>query len=186
MGITGSLRKESYNTKLLKASMQYLPSDLEMEILVPQFPLFNQDIEKPPPKEVVEFKKRIAASDAVLFAIPEHNWTVSAVLKNAIEWGNRPWGDNSWKNKIIGMMSASSSSTGGLRAQLDLRKIAVETSMITFNWPEMRLGAAKDKFDESGKLIDEKSRERLERYMNHFVKFVKGVPKDPELFTTSK
>lgn len=122
LGISGSSRKGSFNLGLLKASKEVLPDNTTFEIFdVSGFPLFTQDLERNPTAEVRTFKEKIKDSDAILFATPEHNYSIPAMLKNAIEWGNRPAEDNSWEGKPAAIISASASPRGGARAQLHLR-----------------------------------------------------------------
>jgi len=91
LGISGSGRKGSYNTAMLEAAKQVLPQNATLEIVnVSKLPLYNQDLEHDLPEAVKELKKKIRSADAILIATPEHNYSVTAVLKNAIEWGNRP------------------------------------------------------------------------------------------------
>src|SRR5260370_8965916 len=90
LGISGSGRKRSYNTALLEAAKELLPQDATLEVVdVSELPLYNQDLEHDLPETVKELKKKIRGADAILIATPEHNYSVTAVLKNAIEWGNR-------------------------------------------------------------------------------------------------
>ncbi len=160
LGISGSGRMGSYNTALLKAAQDLLPEGVVLETYdVSRFPLFNQDAEMP--SVVKEFKTKIRAADAILFATPEYNYSISAVLKNAIEWGNRPEGDNSWDGKPAAIMSASGSLRGGARAQLHLRQIMVDLNMHPINQPQLLVARAQGKFDEDLKLTDGRSREIL-------------------------
>src|ERR1700722_1629963 len=100
LGISGSNRKGSFNTALLKEAKNALPVDTSLEIFdISRFPLYSQDIERDPPEIIRQFKQEIKSADAILFASPEHNYSITAVLKNAIEWGNRPGNDNSWNGK---------------------------------------------------------------------------------------
>src|SRR5437667_12344126 len=91
------------------------------------------------PPQVTEFKSKVKQADAILFAAPEHNYTITAGMKNAIEWGNRPPNDNSWGNKRAAIMSASSGPRGGARAraQLLLRQIMVDFKMHPINRPQL-------------------------------------------------
>ncbi len=162
LGISGSGRKESYNTALLRAAEELVPDGVVLESYdVPRFPLFNEDLETEIPAVVVEFKKKIREADAILFATPEYNYTVSAMMKNAIEWGNRPEGDNSWEGKPAAIVSASTGPRGGARAQLHLRQIMVDLNMHPINRPQLLLARAEEKFDGNLRLTDERSRELL-------------------------
>ncbi|HZD12632.1 MAG TPA: NAD(P)H-dependent oxidoreductase, partial [Candidatus Binatus sp.] len=107
LGISGSTRKGSFNTALLHAAEEVLPPDSTLEIAdVSMLPLFSQDIEHELTPAIRNFKAKIRSADAILFASPEHNYSVTAVMKNAIEWGNRPPGDRSWKGKPAAIISA--------------------------------------------------------------------------------
>jgi len=162
LGISGSARKNSFNTALLEAAKQLVPPGVVLETFdVSGLPLFNQDLEAEPPRIVREFKEEIGKADAVLFSTPEHNYSVPALLKNAIEWGNRPETDNSWDGKPAAMMSASTGPRGGVRAQLHLRQIMVDLNMHPINQPQLLVAGAQEKFDSASKLTDEKVRERL-------------------------
>jgi chromate reductase, NAD(P)H dehydrogenase (quinone) len=162
LGISGSGRQGSYNTALLRAAKELAPEDVVLETFdISQLPLYNSDLEHNIPLIVREFKKRVRDAEAILFASPEHNYTITAVLKNAIEWGNRPSNDNSWDNKPAAIMSASSGSRGGVRAQLHLRQVMVDLNMHPLNRPLLLVANEEDKFDTNMKLVDPQIRETL-------------------------
>jgi chromate reductase, NAD(P)H dehydrogenase (quinone) len=162
LGISGSGRKGSYNTALLTAAKELAPEDVVLETFdISPLPLYNSDLEQNMPLVVGEFKKRVHEADAVLFAAPEHNYTITAVLKNAIEWGNRPSNDNSWDNKPAAIMSASSGPRGGVRAQLHLRQIMVDLNMHPLNRPLLLVANEEDKFDANMRLTDQQVRDTL-------------------------
>lgn len=162
LGISGSGRKRSFNRALLEAAKEVLPANATLEVFdITTFPLFSQDMERTPPAEVRAFKEKIRGSDAILFATPEHNYSIPAMLKNAIEWGNRPSEDNSWDGKPAAIISASSALRGGARAQLHLRQIMVDLNMHPINEPQLLLARAQGAFDESLRLKDESAREML-------------------------
>ena len=145
LGISGGNRKGSFNTALLKAAKELLPENTELEIFdVSKFPLYSQDLEATLPSEVNTFKKKIKSADAILFATPEHNFSISATLKNALEWGNRPSDDNSWDGKPAAIISASTGPRGGARAQLHLRQIMVDLNIYPINEPALYLARAED------------------------------------------
>src|SRR5438552_5860313 len=124
LGISGRGRKGSFNTALLEAAKQLLPQNATLEIVdVSRLPLYNQDLEQEMPEEVKELKKKIRGADAILFATPEHNYSITAVLKNAIEWGNRPPKDASWNGKPAAIISASTSLRGGVRLSYNFGKL---------------------------------------------------------------
>ena len=162
LGISGSGRRGSYNTALLEAAKELASGSITLEIFdISRLPLYNQDLEPAMPAQVLEFKKNVKESDAILFAVPEHNYTITAVMKNALEWGARPPSDNSWNEKPCAMMSASSGPRGGARAQLHLRQILVDLNMHPINRPLLLVANEADKFDSNLKLTDTQIRETL-------------------------
>ncbi len=176
LGISGSWRRRSFNTALLKAAQELLPDGVVLETYdVSRFPLFNEDMEAEIPADVKEFKNKIRQADAILFAAPEYNYSISAVLKNAIEWGNRPDGDNSWDGKPAAIMSASSSPRGGARAQLALRQVMVDLNVYPINEPQLLMAKAVEKFDRDLRLTDERSRELLHGLLAALVEWAKRL-----------
>jgi len=178
LGISGSGRKRSYNQALLEAAKEMLPPDATLEIFdVSKFPLFNQDNEQAQPPEVLAFKRKIKDSDAILIATPEHNFSISAVLKNALEWANRPEEDNAWAGKPAAIVSASTGPRGGARAQLHLRQIMVDLDMHPINQPQLYVARAQDAFDANLKLKDEKMNATLKAVVEELVKWARRIGK---------
>jgi chromate reductase, NAD(P)H dehydrogenase (quinone) len=176
LGISGSGRKRSYNSALLEAAKQLLPKDATLEIVdVSRLPLYNQDLEHDLPEAVKELKKKIRDADAILIATPEHNYSITAVLKNAIEWGNRPPRDAAWNGKPAAVISASTSLRGGVRAQLHLRQIMIDLDMYPINRPLLLVANAKDKFDENLKLTDEESLQTLRDVLSSLVEWTRKL-----------
>ncbi len=162
LGFAGSLRKQSYNKGLLKAALEVVPPNCNLEIFdLKEIPLYNQDDESNLPAAVALLKKKVKEADALLIATPEYNYSVSGVLKNALDWGSRPWGDNSWDGKPVGIMGASAGLQGTSRAQYHLRQIFVGLNLCPLNKPELMVGSAQDKFDKDGHLTDAKVRQKL-------------------------
>ena len=170
LGISGSSRRGSFNMALLEACKELLPENATLETFnISGFPIFNRDQETTPPSDVVKFKEKVRAADAILFATPEFNFSISALLKNAIEWGNRGHGDNVWDGKPSAMISASDGPRGGARAQLHLRQIMVDLNMHPINTPQVYVARAQDAFDANLKLVDEKHRKNLARLLQALV-----------------
>ncbi|HMK47270.1 MAG TPA: NAD(P)H-dependent oxidoreductase [Methanocella sp.] len=162
LGFAGSLRKGSYNKAILCAALDMLPPDTELEIFdLEGIPPYNMDLEGRLPDHVVDFKRRIRQADALLIATPEHNYSIPGVLKNAIDWASRPVGDNSFDGKPVAIMSASPAMIGGARAQYHLRQTFVWLNMYPVNRPEVIVPAVHEKIDGSGRLTDEKTREKI-------------------------
>jgi chromate reductase len=179
LAIPGSGRKGSYNRALLEAAKELLPENTMFEIFeVANLPLFTQDREKDPQPEVHAFKQKIKEADAILFATPEHNYSISAVLKNAIEWANRLDEDNAWYGKPAAIVSASTGPRGGARAQLHLRQIMVDVKMYPINEPELYLAKAEKAFDANLRLIDEGYRETLKMILQNLVSWSKKLRND--------
>jgi chromate reductase, NAD(P)H dehydrogenase (quinone) len=173
-GIPGSLRRNSFSLGLLKAAQELVPPDAEVEILdISGFPLYNQDDDASPPANVLAFKERILAADAVLFSINEHNYSFSAAEKNAIDWASRPSGQSAWAGKPAGLMSASAGAMGGVRAQLDLRHAMVFLNMFPINRPEVIVAFASQKFDAAGRLTDETARKFIADHLVELVRHTK-------------
>src|SRR2546425_11030972 len=162
LGLSGSTRKGSFNTALLHASKELLPENTILEIHdLSGLPLFSQDIKHDQTPAIRMFKQKIREADTILFASPEHNYSITAVMKNAIEWGNRPPSDRSWKGKTAGIISASSGPRGGVRSQMHLRQIMVDIDMYPINTPQLLVGDTETKFDKNLKLTDEQARKTL-------------------------
>src|SRR5216683_6837903 len=176
LGISGSGRKRSYNNALLEAAKQLLPPDATLEVVdISILPLYNQDLEHDLPGAVRELKKKIRGADAILIATPEHNYSITAVLKNAIEWGNRPQRDASWSGKPAAVISASTGLRGGVRAQLHLRQIIIDLNMYPINRPILLVANARDKFDENLKLIDGESLQTLRAVLSSLVEWTRKL-----------
>lgn len=174
LGIAGSLRKNSYNRALLSAAVELAPPDAEIEIFdISDIPPFNQDFEADPPAIVAEFKNKIRTADAILFVTPEYNYSIPGVLKNAIDWASRPYGDSAWEGKPAAIMGASIGNIATARAQYDLRKIMVFLDMHPLNRPEIMVGNAHEKFDENGRLTDETTRGLVKKQLEALVKWTR-------------
>ncbi|MGD0777181.1 MAG: NAD(P)H-dependent oxidoreductase [Candidatus Solibacter sp.] len=162
LGICGSLRKLSVNRGLLRAAQQVTPEGVALEVFdLLGIPPYNQDDEARPPAIVTAFKARIRAADAILFATPEYNYSIPGVLKNAIDWASRPYGDNSWAGKPVAVMGASPGMLGTARAQYHLRQCFVFLDMHAVNKPEVMIGLAGQRCDADGNLTDEKSKQAI-------------------------
>jgi chromate reductase, NAD(P)H dehydrogenase (quinone) len=133
--------------------------------------LYNDDLVENMPAEIWEFKQRIKLADAIFFATPEYNYSISAVLKNAIEWGNQP--ENSWDGKAAAIISASISLRGGARAQAHLRQILVDLNMHPLNRPQLFLERAREKFDTDLKLTDLASVKALQSLLAALVEWTR-------------
>jgi chromate reductase len=172
LGIAGSLRRESYNRSSLKAAAQLVPDGAEIEIFeLDGIPGFNQDDEQNPPVKVAELKQKIRDADAILFVTPEYNYSVPGVLKNAIDWASRPYGDSAWDGKPVAIMGASVGGIATARAQYHLRQMFVFLNMHALNQPEVMIGNCTNKFDADGNLTDESTREHIRGLLEALVQW---------------
>jgi len=179
LGFAGSLRKGSYNKALLRAAMELLPKDARLEIFdLDGIPPFSQDLETQTPEKVKEFKAKIRAADAILIATPEHNYSIPGVLKNAMDWASRPYGDNSFEDKPVAIMSASVGMLGGARAQYHLRQTFVFLDMHPINRPEVIVTFAPEKIDENGRVKDETTRKFIKELLENLVAWTRRLKKE--------
>ena len=166
VGISGSLRKGSYNTAALRAAQGLAPEGMTIETAeIGDLPLYNDDVRAagyPPPAE--RFRAQLAAADAVLFVTPEYNYSISGVLKNAIDWGSRP-PSQPFDGKPVAIMGASGGLLGTARAQYHLRQMLIFLNAYPVNKPEVMIGQAQTKFDEAGNLTDEPTREFIRKLL---------------------
>ena len=178
LGIPGSLRRGSFNRMALDAARALVPAGATLEIFgLEDIPSFNQDLEKQPPARVVELKARVRAADAIFFATPEYNYSMPGVLKNAIDWVSRPYGDNAWQGKPVAVMGASIGMLGSARAQYHLRQSFVFLNMYPVNQPEVMIANASQRFNERGELTDETSRELIRKLLAELVAWTKRLRK---------
>jgi len=176
LGFAGSLRKDSYNKALLRAAMEMVPENAVIDAFdLEGIPPFNQDLEVRLPQKVKEFKAKVRAADAILIATPEYNYSIPGVLKNAIDWASRPYGDNVFEDKPVAVMSASIGALGGARAQYHLRQTFVFLNMHPVNRPEVFLTYAKDKIDIQGNLTDETTREKIKQLLEVLVTWTREL-----------
>lgn len=167
----GSLQANSLNKKLAQNLERMAPEGVEFDYVDLNLPLFNQDLEATFPAEAKKVKEQVEAADGVLFVTPEYNRSIPGVLKNAIDWASRPWGDNSFDSKPVGIVGATLSPVGTAVAQSDLRHIAGFLNTRLMGQPELYLALAGNKFDEDGK-IEAASEELLQTYLDSFIQWV--------------
>ncbi len=171
--IVGSLRKESFNLKTAKAMMDLAPESLDLELMdISGLPMFNEDLEGNPPKEWVDLRKEIKAADGLLFFTPEYNRSVPGVLKNAIDVGSRPYGENSWNGKPAAIVSVSIGAISGFGANHHLRQSLTFVNVPTMAQPEAYIGGAAELVDENGKLKNDSTKDFLNNFMIAFEKWV--------------
>jgi chromate reductase len=175
LGISGSLRKGSWNSAALHAAAELLPEGHSLAIAeIGELPLMNQDLEQDGnyPAPVERFRAAVLAADAILFATPEYNASIPAPLKNAIDWGSRP--DNVWSAKPAAIIGVSPGALGTSRGQYPLRQTLGVLSVQLLGQPEVFIGGAGQKFTD-GKLTDAGTQAFLGKMLAAFVSFSERV-----------
>ena len=176
LGIAGSLRRDSYNRATLRAAIELAPEDASIDIFeLDGIPGFNQDEEQNPPAKVVELKRRIREADAILFVTPEYNYSVPGVLKNAIDWASRPYGDSAWNGKPAAIMGASVGTIGTARAQYHLRQMMVFLNMFPVNQPEVMIGNASEQFDAQGNLTNDVAKQFIRQLLQSLLDWTRRI-----------
>jgi chromate reductase, NAD(P)H dehydrogenase (quinone) len=176
LGIAGSLRRDSFNKAALRAAQKLVPQGVTLEIFeLDGIPLFNQDEEKNPPAKVAELKSKIRAADAILICTPEYNYSIPGVLKNAIDWASRPYGDSAWAKKPVAIMGASPGALGTARAQYHLRQMFVFLDMYAVNQPEVMIANAAQRFDAQGNLTDETSKKLIQQLLKNLAGWTQRI-----------
>jgi chromate reductase, NAD(P)H dehydrogenase (quinone) len=167
--LVGSLRKESFTRKVANAVASVAPASLKFEFIdIAPVSHYNQDLEASPPTDWVEFRNKVRAVDAVLFATPEYNRSVPGVLKNAIDVGSRPHGKSVFNGKPGAVVSVSPGALAGFGANHHLRQMLVFLNVPTLQQPEAYIGGADKLFDNGGNLTNESTREFLRKFAEAF------------------
>jgi chromate reductase len=176
--IVGSLRKGSINRQVANALTELAPPELTLNIIeIGHLPLYNQDVDDNPPTAWTAFRERIRAANAVLFVTPEHNRSVPAALKNALDVGSRPYGKNAWSGKPGAVVSATPGAMGGFGANHHLRQSLVFLNVPAMAQPEAYIGGADKLFDANGKLINDGTRKFLQSFLQAFATWVTTIIK---------
>ena len=179
LGIAGSLRRQSYNRAALRAATGLVPAGASVDTFeLDGIPGFNQDEEQNPPAKVAELKQHVRNADAILIVTPEYNYSIPGVLKNAIDWASRPYGDSAWNGKPVAIMGASMGTFGTARAQYHLRQSFVFLNMFPINQPEVMIGNASQRFDAEGNLTDEQTKEFIRQLLRNLVEWTRRIGGD--------
>lgn len=179
--ISGSLRKDSFNKLLLQAVEALAPEGVTFEYAdIGLLPLFNDDLDtdEARPNAVTNFRKQVRESDGILIASPEYNYAIPGVLKNALDWGSRPYAQGVWAGKPFAVMGASPGFMGAARSTQDTRAIAIDLQARVFAAGEILLASAHTAFDAEGKLTNENTRNVLVDYITRYVSFIEDVKRE--------
>jgi len=176
LGISGSLRRASFNTMALHAAIQLAPVDMVIEPYdLRHIPMYDGDLEAAGmPDAVAAFRARIASADAVLIATPEYNSSLPGMLKYALDWASRP-PSQPFDGKPVAIMGASPSPLGTARCQLHLRQVLVGMSALVLNGPQVLIGGASQRFDADGQLTDEATRKFVAALLTGLEAWVKRL-----------
>lgn len=171
--IIGSLRQGSMNKQLFHAIDKLDHPQLTFQPLkIDDIPLFNQDNENNMPFAVAQFKKAVKEADGVLFVTPEYNRSIPGVLKNVIDWGTRPYGQNVWVNKPTAMLGTSPGAIGTAISQSHLRSVMVSLGVILMGQPEVYLVFKEGLMDDKGNITNDGTKQFLQNFLDTFSAWV--------------
>lgn len=174
--LVGSLARGSINRTLSKALIALAPDDLEFtEIPIGNLPLYSWDYDSDYPAAGRAFKQAVEASDGLLFVSPEYNRSIPGALKNAIDWGSRPWGQNSFARKPVGIIGASPGGIGTAVMQSSMRSVLSFLDAPQLNSPEAYITFRAEHFADDGTVTDERTASFLRHYMEEYDAFVQRV-----------
>lgn len=174
--IVGSLSQDSINRVLAKALVRLAPPSLELtEISIRDLPLYNRDDEMDPVTAVTDFKSAIEKSEGLLIVSPEYNRSIPGPLKNAIDWGSRPWGHNSFARKPTGIIGASTGAIGTAVMQSSMRSVLSFLNAPQLNAPEAYITFKPEVFADDGQVSDAGTEQFLTHYMSEYAAFVERV-----------
>jgi chromate reductase len=180
LGIAGSLRTASYNRGMLRAAVDVAPAGVTiLPCEIGSLPLYDGDIEVTgDPQPVLELKESIRSADALLISTPEYNTSIPGVLKNAIDWASRPPMRSPLWEKPVGVMGASWSRFGTVRAQTDLRKILHSAGCLVLPNPQIYVANGERYFDDKGRLNDDETREQIGALLEALVSWSRRLRPD--------
>ncbi len=171
--IVGSLAQNSINRRLAKALSALVPEGVEFfEIAIGDLPLYTWDYDADYPAAALDFKETVSGADGILFVTPEYSRSIPAALKNAIEWGSRPWGQAVWGGKPAGVIGTTPGSTGTAMAQQHLRNILAHLDMPTLGQPESFIQAREGAITDAGEIHDETLKRILQGFVDALIAHV--------------
>jgi chromate reductase len=185
-GITGSLRRDSYNHALLRAAQELAPEEMQIEVVdLSLIPFYDADQDgEVKPESIIALKDAIHRADALLLVTPEYNRGIPGVLKNAIDWASRPAGRSPLAGKPAAIMGATTGMWGTVRAQLHLRQVLAATRTQVLLKPEVLVALAAQKFDEHGQLTDEPTRQLVHELLTALAEWTNRL-RDADRFSVA-
>ena len=166
--LVGGISRDSLNKKFFESIQSLKPQGFDFDTFdISRLPFFSQDLENDPPDSVTEFKEKIRDAEALLIITPEYNRSFPGVLKNAIDWGSRPYGQNLWDKKPAALMGATISTIGTFGAQHHLRQVFAYLNVYVMGQPEFYFNA-KNAFDDEGNLTNEKTISLVNNFFDAF------------------
>ncbi len=176
LAISGSLRKASINSGLLRAIKEQAGSSMDVEIVdIAGLPMYNEDLEAQYPAEITALKEKIRKADGIIIATPEYNRSIPGALKNLFDWTSRPYGETAWSGRPVAVVGASLGPIGTAVAQYHLKQILNYLGTHVMGQPEFYVGSASDKFNAEGNLTDEKTKEYIKRLLLAFSKHIEKL-----------
>lgn len=174
--ITGSLRKNSFSGSIAEYVKDHAPAGLEFKVIdISKLPLYNQDYDDAELEEYTRFRNEVQSLDGVLFVTPEHNRSIPAALKNALDIGSRPYGKNAWSGKPGAVISQSPGAIGGFGANHHLRQVLAFLNVLTLAQPEMYIGSFHTLIDEKGSISNENTKAFIDSFLDAFASWVEKL-----------
>jgi NAD(P)H-dependent FMN reductase len=174
--LVGGISRNSLNKKYFEAIRRLGLEEFNFVTFdISKLPFFSQDLENDPPDVVTQFKEKIRETDALLLISPEYNRSFPGVLKNALDWGSRPYGQNLWEKKVAGVLGASPGNIGTFGAQHHLRQVLSYLDVQVVNQPEIYFNAT-NAFNETGDFSSEKTVSLLQKYFEAFYALARTEP----------
>ena len=178
--LVGSLRRDSINRKFADSLARLAHGRLTLrQVEIGDLPLYNEDLWQAPPEAVLRLKREVEQADAVLFVTPEYNRFFTPAIKNAIDWGTRPWGQNSWAAKPATIVGTSPGLIGTAAAQNSLKGLLLVCDMVVMGQPEVYFAYKPELFDEAGDVVDEKTKAFLSGWIDRFAAWIERTAERP-------
>ena len=180
LAIPGSLRRDSYNRSLIAAAAALIPPEMTLTVYqsLANIPVFNEDLEHPPPAGVARLREAVASSDGLLIATPEYNQSLPGVVKNLVDWLSRSDGPEGLTGKPVAVTGVTTGPWGTRLAQTQLRQVLTSTQALVLSQPALFLRDAATLFDQSRNLVHKPTSRRLHEFLVSFDAWIRLVSPD--------